>query len=107
MEGSSGSVNPASHLPDDPLLDYHNVLQDLKELYVELSFLQQQELELKRELWARDPESSIQARDRAASYGVVHITTQIMAVDAQIRCFNLDRTYLERILNLERPDASV
>lgn len=99
MGSDSGSEPPDSHIPADPLRDYSLVLQDLKEMYVEISFLQQQELELKREIWSRDPESSIQARDRAASYGAAHITTQIMAVDAQIRCLQLDKTYLERILN--------
>lgn len=98
VESSDRSSPPTSHIPDDPLRDYSLILQDLKELYVELSFLQQQELELKRELWSRDPETSIQARDRAASYGVVHITTQIMAVDTQIRCLTLDKIYLERVL---------
>lgn len=99
MESSDSSESPTSHLPADPLRDYSLVLQDLKELVVELSFLQQQELELKRELWTRDPESSIQARDRAASYGVAHITTQIMQVEAQIKCLQLDRVYLERVLD--------
>lgn len=99
VESNDRSESPTSHIPADPLRDYSLVLQDLKELYVELSFLQQQELELKREIWSRDPETSIQARDRAASYGAAHIATQIMQVDAQIRCLNLDKTYLERVLN--------
>lgn len=99
VESSDRSESPNSHLPADPLRDYSLVLQDLKELAVELSFLQSQELELKREIWSRDPESSIQARDRAASYGVVHITTQIMQVEAQIKCLSYDKLYLERVLN--------
>lgn len=99
MESNPDREPPVPDLSDDALLHYESVLSDLKELYVELAFLQSQELETKREIWTRDPETSIQARDRAASYGAAHITTQILAVEAQIKCLNLDRTYLERVLD--------
>lgn len=65
----------------------------LKSLYDQLAFLKVQELETKREVWCSDPESSIQARDRAASYAATHITTEIIKIEAQIKCALLDKEY--------------
>lgn len=65
----------------------------LKSLHEQLAFLRCQELECKREVWCADPATSIQARDRAATYAAVHITTEIIKVEAQIKCALLDKEY--------------
>lgn len=74
------------------------IIDELADAYEALGFLRSQELLKKRDIWNADPNASIQARDRAASYGVADITAEIYTVEARIHSLNVRRSYEERCL---------
>lgn len=74
------------------------IIEELAEAYETLGFLRSQELLKKRDIWNADPNASIQARDRTATYGAADITAEIYQVEARIHVLNVRRSYLERCL---------
>jgi hypothetical protein len=79
--------------------DYYEVMKELAECYDTLGFLRVQELEKKAEVWQRDPNTSIQTRDRTASYAAATITAEILETEARVQSLNVARAYIERYLN--------
>ena len=84
-----------------------SITHDLVELYDSQGFLQAQELDQKYTTWTADVESSIQARDRAASYSAARITSELYKVEANIRALNLERQLVERLIDRLANGASL
>src|SRR5215470_14416494 len=71
-----------------------SITHDLTVLFEQQAFLQSQELEQKMVTWLSDPEASIQARDRAASYSAGHITSELYVLDGNIRTLQMERSLI-------------
>jgi hypothetical protein len=84
---------------NDLYLLLSRVVYDLASTYEELSFLRPQELSSKRLSWETDTESSIQARDRAASYSAASVTGQILEAEANLSRYKEERAFIERLID--------
>ena len=79
--------------------DYYDVMKELSECYDTLGYLRSQELMKKQEVWSRDTNSSIQTRDRTASYAAATITAEILEIEARAQSLTVQRAYIERRLD--------
>lgn len=82
--------------------DYYEIMKELAECHETLGFLRSQELDKKAEVWQRDPNASIQTRDRTASYAAATITTEILETEARLHSLTIARAYTERYLDAQR-----
>lgn len=94
------SIKSYPHASSQELYDFLTVVvEELCTSIDQLGFLETEELELKKTVWSADPESSIQTRDRTATYAASHITTQIKTLERTIQYLHLERQLLERLID--------
>jgi len=99
MEVTRDILGYVTDTKDHLYLSLVHVVQELCQAYDHLGFLKSQELEAKRDVWTADPAASIQTRDRTASYAIIHITTEIVQLEAHIHALQLERALIERLID--------
>lgn len=75
------------------------IVHDLTLTYDQIGFLRSQELEARKTAWLANPDLSVQARDRQASYAASAITAELLQMESRRDRLNAERSLVERLLD--------